>query len=335
MKKKILNYTQYLLFMGAGLFLIWWQFRDFQPNEKKEFFNAIGNVNFWYMIPVVCMSIASHICRSMRWKLLLNPLGFNPSLANTFGVTMVGYLANSAVPRLGELLKCTMLAKYEKLKVDKLIGTIILERSFDMVCYLVFICITFLIQMDTIGNYLRNELKLFSKSNGSDLIINLSLLLLMIAAFFILLRFLLSKFPHNKIIQNIHRIVQGVLDGVKAIRSLTSVRLFLIQTIFIWLMYLGQIYLGFKAMEGTHLLGVPAACSVLTLATLAMIVTPGGLGSFPIFVMQTLSLYGIETVQGKAFGWIMWGASTSIVIVLGFVSLFLLPYINRANRKIQ
>ena len=100
-------------------------------------------------------------------------------------------------------------------------------------------------------------------------------------------------------------------------------------------MYLGQIYLGFKAMEGTHLLGIPAACSVLTLATLAMIVTPGGLGSFPFFVMQTLSLYGIETVQGKAFGWIMWGASTSIVVVVGFISMMILPYLNRKKMEVQ
>jgi hypothetical protein len=248
---------------------------------------------------------------------------------------MAGYLANSAVPRLGELLKCTMLAKYEKLKADKLIGTIILERSFDLFCYLIFICITFLIQMETIGNYLQHELNLFSNKNGWGLIIKLTLVLIIFLALIFSLRYLLIKYPKNKIIQSTHLIISGVLDGIKSIRSISSVRLFLMHTLFIWLMYLGQIYIGFKAMEGTHLLGIPAACSVLTLATLAMIVTPGGLGSFPFFVMQTLTLYNIETVQGKAFGWIMWGASTSIVIVIGFVSLILLPYLNRKEREVQ
>ena len=100
-------------------------------------------------------------------------------------------------------------------------------------------------------------------------------------------------------------------------------------------MYLLQIYVGFHAMEGTFHLSIKAAFSVLTLATLAMIITPGGIGSFPLLVMETLTIYGIAQPVGKAFGWLIWGVSTGIVIIVGFTCLILLPLINSKKNEIS
>ena len=102
-------------------------------------------------------------------------------------------------------------------------------------------------------------------------------------------------------------------------------------TVFIWAMYLGQVYLGFWGMEATADLSIKAAFSVLTLTTLSMIVTPGGIGSFPIFVMQTLLIYGIDAPVGKAFGWITWGVSTSLIILIGLLCLITIPYFNKSS----
>jgi hypothetical protein len=100
-------------------------------------------------------------------------------------------------------------------------------------------------------------------------------------------------------------------------------------------MYLLQVYVGFHAMEGTSLLSIKAACSVLALASLAMIITPGGIGSFPLFVMETLLIYGIASPLGKAFGWLIWGVSTGIVIIFGLVCLLIIPYINRKRNEVS
>jgi hypothetical protein len=100
-------------------------------------------------------------------------------------------------------------------------------------------------------------------------------------------------------------------------------------------MYLLQIYIGFYAMEGTMHLDLKAACSVLTLATLAMIATPNGIGTFPIFVKQTLLLYGIAAPLGQAFGSLLWGVSTGLVLMAGGIALILLPYLNRKKHEIS
>ncbi|MEO6406024.1 MAG: lysylphosphatidylglycerol synthase transmembrane domain-containing protein, partial [Ferruginibacter sp.] len=242
----------------------------------------------------------------------------------------VGYLANAAVPRLGEILKCTFLARYEHLKVDKLVGTILVERTFDFICYLIFIGITILIQIKAVSGYFKKQLTKLAQSEGMPIWAKLMIIILVLIAVILFIKWLVKKYPSNKLILKINNFFKGIGAGFTTIRNLKHRRLFILHTLFIWCMYLLQIYIGFYAMEGTAHLNLKAAFSVLSLATLAMIATPGGIGSFPIFVSQTLgSIYFIPFALGKAFGWLMWGVSTGIVIVAGIIALILLPYMNK------
>jgi len=329
MRKRIFSLVQYAIFLGAGFFLIWWQLKSMTPAEKTEFYHALSSTNYWLLLPVVAMSLLSHLSRSMRWKLMMEPLDYHPSLKNVFAVTMVGYLANSAIPRLGEVLKCSLLGKYEKLKIDKLFGTILVERTFDFVCYLIFIGITVLMQIDLIGKYVSTKISAMAQTSGLPFWAKGILFVGFLAAIFYALRLLAKKFPHNRIITKINTFVKGVGDGFTTIKNLQKRKQFLFHTLFIWSMYLMQIYIGFSAMEGTAHLGFKAAFAVLALSTLAMIATPGGIGSFPIFVMETLLIYSIASPLGKAFGWLLWGANTAIVIIIGVIALLVLPYLNR------
>lgn len=335
MRKRLFSILQYLIFTGGGIFLVWWQLKEMTEEDKKEFYHAFTNANYWLIIPIIIMSLMSHLSRSARWKLLMEPLGYKPALKNVFSVTMIGYLANAAVPRLGEILKCSFLARYEKLKVEKLVGTILIERTFDVICYLIFIGFTVLIQIGLVGGYVGQKFGAIFNSSGYVFWINILLLLGAVAGAFLFVRKLFRKYPNNRFISRTNNFFTGIAEGFKTIRSLKRRRLFLAHTFFIWAMYLLQIYVGFSAMEGTIHLDIRAACSVLTLATLAMIATPGGIGSFPFFVMETLLIYGIASPLGKAFGWLIWGVSTGIVIIAGVVSLVVLPYINRKKNEIS
>ena len=335
MGNRFYTIVNYIIFLGGGIFLVWWQLKEMTPADHIEFNNALHYANYWLIIPIVIMSVLSHISRSLRWKLLLEPMGYHPALKNVFAVTMIGYLANSAVPRLGEILKCTFLARYEKLKVDKLVGSILIERTFDFICYLVFIAITILIQMDVVGNFVKEKISSLSQSQGIPLWIKLLILIAGIFTVLLVVKLMITKFPEKKIIIKINNFFNGIGIGFKSIKDLKKRKLFLAHTFFIWGMYLLQLYVGFHAMEGTFHLGIKPACSVLALATLAMIITPGGIGSFPLFVMQTLTVYSIASPVGKAFGWMIWGVTTGIVIVIGFISLLLLPYLNRKKNEID
>jgi uncharacterized protein (TIRG00374 family) len=335
MRRRLFSILQYIVFLGGGLFLVWWQLKSMSTPEKNEFYSSIKNADYRIIFPVALMSVLSHISRCLRWRLLMEPLHYHPRLSNLFAVTMIGYLANAAVPRLGEILKCTFLAKYEKLKVDKLVGTIIVERSFDLICYSIFIGITILIQIQLIGGYFKKKWMAMPSATGINLLIKFVVIFSSLFVIWKLMKWLARKNPQNNIILGINNFISGVGEGFKTIKKLKKRKLFLLHTVFIWTMYLGQIYVGFKGMDGTATLPISAAFSVLTLATLSMIVTPGGIGSFPIFVMQTLLLYGIHAPLGKAFGWVMWGVSTSLIIIIGLISLLIIPYLNKNSGKVQ
>ena len=334
MVKKILSLLKYLIFLGGGLLLVWWQLHSMTTEQENQFKDAFKSAHYLLVIPVVLMNLLSHLSRSMRWKLLMEPLGYKPSLKNVFGATMVGYLANSAVPRLGEVLKCTLLAKYEKLPADKLIGTILIERTFDLITYVFFVVFTVVIQIDIVGDFVKNKLLIAAEgafpwwAKGIILILIIFLLILFIKKIF-------KKFSANKTVVSIKHFFEGIGKGFAAIKKLKDRKAFIFHTVFIWSMYLLQIYLGFKAMDATADLNLKAACSVLSLSTLAMILTPGGIGSFPFFVMETLGIYGIASTQGNAFGWLIWGVSTGIIIVAGLLSLVLLPYINKKKNEVH
>ena len=332
MRKRIFSILQYVVFLGGGIFLVWWQLKSMTAEQKTAFLGAFREANYWLLFPVIIAILLGHISRAIRWKLMMEPLGYDPALKNVFSVVMIGYFANAAIPRLGEILRCTFLAKYENLKVDKLIGTIIVERAFDFFCYLVFIGITVLIQIDVVGEYVESKLKLIALASGLPIWAKLLIVGGIIFSVLFFIRLLFKKFPHNKVIIKINSFLIGMAEGFISIKNLKRRWAFLFHTVFIWTMYLLEIYMGFYAMTGTSHLSLKAGCSVLSLATLAMIATPGGIGSFPIFVKETLLIYGIAATLGIAFGWLMWGIFTGIIIIMGLLALLLLPYMNK-NRN--
>src|SRR4051812_3313464 len=134
MNKKILSYLQYVFFLALAIFLVWWSIRKIPAEGWVTIRHSLANANYWLILPVMISLLLSHYSRARRWKILMEPLGYKPRMANTYLAVLIGYFANLAVPRLGEVLKCTILARYEKVPADKLVGTIVAERAFDVLC---------------------------------------------------------------------------------------------------------------------------------------------------------------------------------------------------------
>jgi hypothetical protein len=198
-----------------------------------------------------------------------------------------------------------------------------------------FIGFTVLIQVNVVGAFVRDELNVIANPGGFPLWAKILIIIVSLVVVVKGIHILMLKFPTNKLFVKTDHFFRGIGIGFKTIKNLKHRKLFLMHTFFIWTLYLLQVYLGFSAMEGTSHLGLKAAFSVLALATLAMIATPGGIGSFPFFVMQTLTMYAISQPMGKAFGWLLWGVNTGMVIVLGLIALLVLPYINKKKNEVN
>ena len=334
MRKKMLAILQYALFLGAALFLVWWSVHKLTDEAFAEFKHALRSANYYLLIPVFFILLASHLSRAIRWKILMRSMGYEPRLSNTFCAVMIGYLANFAFPRLGEVLKCTILGKYEKVPADKLVGTILVERAIDLVSFAIIIVISLLTQADVVGEYAMDIFRRHIVSaNMYATILKLAIVLFVIAGFFLLLKYLVRKYPESKPIQKIRSIVRGVMEGLLTVKNIQQKGRFLLHSFFIWGCYLGGTYLGFHAIRETSELPVLASFPVLAFGTVAMILTPGGIGLYPVFLMEAMKLYNISESYGTANGWLQWSAQFLIVLVVGFLCLLLLPYLNRTKHE--
>ena len=336
MQKRLISLLKFGVFFGLGIFLVWWSVHKLSDKDYAEFINALKTANYYLLIPVFFILIASHLSRAVRWKILMNAMGYNPRLSNTFSAVMVGYLANFAFPRLGEVLKCTILGKYEKVPPDKLVGTILVERAVDLISFLIIIIISLLTQAKVVGAFAKEKLDtyFFSQNKEIAIIKLIGVILIILAAIFIL-KFIFKKYLHIKLVQRIKNIFIGIKVGLLSVRNLQNKWLFILHSIFIWACYLGGTYIGFFAIKETSVLPLLAAFPVLVFGTVATMITPGGIGLYPVFLMEAMLLYKVPESFGTANGWLQWSAQFIITLVVGFICLLILPYINKPKNEIS
>lgn len=166
MKGKLVTALQYFFFLALGALFVWLSVKDITATDWQHIRYSLQHAKHWLILPALGMLLLSHYLRALRWKILMEPLGHHPTTFNVFASVMVGYLVNAGVPRLGEVVKCTMLAKYEKIRVDKLVGTIVTERAIDMVSLLVVFVLALVFQGHIIGDYVMSLVNNFFRSEG-------------------------------------------------------------------------------------------------------------------------------------------------------------------------
>ncbi len=323
MKKALVTILQYVLFLGLGIWIVYHMLHELKPTQKDELVSAIESINAWYLIPIFIAGFFSHFFRALRWRYLLETMDMKPSVLNTTFAVMIGYITNLVLPRAGEVAKCTVLAKYEKLPAHKMIGTIVAERAFDILCLIIIAIIALILQLSFIGEHVVHKLHSFM-NNLHEHEVTLFIVVGVIAALIIAGIVVYRMHRETKV----GRIMKEMSHGVLSIIHMKKRWEFLGYTVLIWMMYLLELYIGLKSLPNTHHLSILAALVVLVYGSVGMIVTPGGIGLYTYLVAQILeSVYAINRVPAQAFGWIAWAVQTGLIIILGVLSLlFIHPY---------
>jgi uncharacterized membrane protein YbhN (UPF0104 family) len=282
-----------------------------------------------YIIPCTIALLMSHYIRALRWKMMMDQLDRKPGIINVFLAVLVGYFLNLVFPRLGEVAKCSLLGKYEKMPVDQLIGTIVAERILDLICLVLVILLTVFTQINRVGNYATDLMdKLINKADESlvGILVVSSILLLVVILVF-------QLFKKSKSIHQIKSFFTGIKEGILSIQKIKKKRVFLSYTLAIWSLYLISIRLGFYSISETVDLTWVPALSILTFGSFAMIATQGGVGAYQLAVQKTLGFYGIPELAGLAFGWLLWSVQTFMLMVVGPISMFLLFLLNKKKNE--
>ncbi len=331
MKKKLLTVLQYTFFAALAAFFVWLSLKDMDAKKWAQLKDALDRANYWLLVPVLGLLLASHWLRALRWRQLIQPMGYDPSRVNCFLGVMIGYFVNLGAPRLGEVVKCTVLARYEKVPADKLVGTIVAERAFDVVCLVTVFGLTLIFQYDVIHSLTSgNSDILFRNANGKISWLKIAAGLAAIAFVFLSCRWAFKRFEHIAAVRKVRAIFVNIWQGLISVKDVKNKPLFFVYTVGIWCLYLLSTWFGFFAISATSHLSLLDALSVLAMGSVGMIVSPGGIGVYPFLVQKTVSLYNIPAEPfGLALGWLLWFGQFLSFILFGTTSFILLPRLNK------
>jgi uncharacterized protein (TIRG00374 family) len=331
MKKKILVLLQYLFFAALAAFFVWLSLKDMDSQKWGQLKDALHRADYWLLVPVLLLLLWSHWLRALRWRMLIEPMGYKVHRMNTFLGVMIGYFVNLGAPRLGEVIKCTILARYEKIPADKLVGTIVAERAFDVICLLTVFGLTLIFQFDVIHSLMGGKFDaLFHNAKGQTSYWKILVILAVLAVAFFTAKWVLRRYGHIGVIQKIKGIFVNIWHGLTSVRLVKNKPLFFVYTVGIWCLYLLSTWFGFFAIDATRHLSLIDALSVLAMGSIGMIVSPGGIGAYALLVQSTVAFYNVPSLPyGQALGWLLWFGQFLSFVLFGTASFILLPRINK------
>ena len=339
MKKYGKDILKLVIFLSLGAFFIWYSVKDLLPEQRSAIVsNAMGALkgdNWVFLIMCLVICFLGVVFRALRSVLMIEPLGHKISKANSYHGVTICYLANLAFPRLGEVLRCTVLQQYEKVPFQKSFGTIVTERIIDILIFTFLLVGVFFLESDKLQRiFTENDAynKLITSLSGTGKYIAIGIFL-----FLALLVYLFrKKIANNSIFQKIIKIIKGFWEGLVSVRKVRKPLLFVFYSVMIWVCYYFAFYVcvfmfpNLADLGGTALI---ASLTCLTIGAVGFMVAQGGLGAYPLLVSSVLLLYGIKEEEGLAIGWVVWTIETLLFLLLGIVSLIILSMQKTVKNK--
>jgi uncharacterized protein (TIRG00374 family) len=328
LKQVIAKSFKYLILLLIGLVLLYFAFKE---QDLNLLFEDLRRAEYVWVFASVLFAYLAHLVRAYRWRMMISSLGHGtPSLTNTFSAVLIGYLANLAFPRMGEVSRCGVINKTDQIPIVKLIGTVVAERLIDllMLGFIIFLAIA--IQFGLLSDFLYNNLliKLTRSEGYFTLLVFVSCMLILMLVLF----YIFKKREKLGIWYKIHKFYLDIKSGIFSIKAMGNKAGFIAYSILIWLMYGISVYLCFFALKATAELGPVVALSTLVFSSLAMIApVQGGIGAFHWMVSEGLTIYGIERSEGLAFALLLHSFQTLIILFTGSISLILL-FINSPKK---
>ncbi len=331
MLKHLKNIIKVLLFLGVGVVLFMLVYRDFDFNLVLI---ELKRINYWWFLPFTLFVLLSNISRTIRWQMLIKSYGGSAGFINTFFAVLLGYFANMALPRLGEVSKCAVISKYEKQPLSKVLGTMVSERLIDVIMLIIATLIVFFVQKDIVLSFIRENPEISEKSTG---LFSIEIIIGLIVLFIISIVFIyyIVKGSFNKYIvfKKTSEFIKSFWIGLVSIKNVKNIPLFIFHSVFMWVMYFLMIYVVFPAFEGFSELDISVALTLFVAACYGMVApAPNGAGAYHFMVSQALVLYGIGLEMALIFALVVHGVQTLLIIIGGIAALIILPLYN--NRKI-
>ena len=315
---KIPGWLKTLLFAFIGVSLLYFAFKGV---DLKAVGKEMGSAKLEWIGLSMLVGLGAVISRGMRWKLVLDSMGYRSSSWRTSYAIGIGYLINMVFPRAGEVARATALRRSDKIPVDVLLGTIIVERLIDL------IIVSILLGLTLILTYPELQ-KLLASTQGSESAANeggIPWLWIALALGLLVAWLLRKRFFETAIGQRVQSFLRGLSQGFTSIVRLDKPWAYLSHTVFIWASYFVMIYVCFFAMPATENIQIDQSLFVMMAASMGIVVpVPGGVGAYHYLVAKALEVLSVPYPEGLAFATLVHASQTIMLMstgVIGFIGL--------------
>jgi glycosyltransferase 2 family protein len=327
LRKSILQTLKFTVFLIVGLALLWLAFRSV---NFSKLVTDLREADYSWLLLSVFFGMIAFISRARRWVILINPLGFKPSLRNSFYALMTGYLANIALPRIGEITRCVALGKKEKIPVDQLIGTVVIERTIDFISLLIIMMILIFTSGDQIGLFMKESILVPIQEKVYSVFGNTWILWVILFSLGCIALFLLIRYKRDlrkiRFFSKMFDLARGIINGLKTITNLKRKWEFIFHTVFIWINYALMTWVVVFSLESTSHLTFGDSIFLLVIGGLAMSApVQSGLGAFHYIVSRGLLIvYGIPLEEGLVYALLTHESQLIFVAIVGTISFFII-----------
>ncbi|WP_291858913.1 lysylphosphatidylglycerol synthase transmembrane domain-containing protein [Marinilabilia sp.] len=324
MNKSIQKGLRIFLFLSMGIIILWWLYKDQNPYELLEIMK--NDVGYGWIVLSLIMGLLSHISRTIRWQMLIEPVEKRPGAVNTFLAVMIGYLANLAIPRMGEISRCGVLSKYEKLSFTRLVGTVVTERVLDLIMLLLALGLMIVLQYNVFADFVNNKMDLsgLAKFFSSWWF---ALIILFAGGAILVFR---QNILNSQMYFRLKDLWLKFKEGLFSYRNVRNKPLFFLHTLLIFVLYFLMIYVCFFGFPFTRELGPGAGLAVFVLGSFGMVApVQGGIGPYHFMVISTLLFFGVQAPQAAAFALLVHGSLNGMIMITGLLSLVAIPLINK------
>lgn len=318
MRTKVSKIASVFIPLLLGFGLIYYQYTSLSVEELNKIKFCFQKANYFYIYLSLIISLFGYWARAYRWKYSLQHLGYQTNFKNDFMSVCVSYFMNLTIPRSGEITRAALLKKYENVPFDKGFGTIVAERIVDLILFLLFVGLAFVLQFEKLYHFIKEKIA-FEK------IIFLGIIGLFLGIVFLLIWI----YAEWKIIKKIKNKFSGLIEGMLSIVMMKDKWKYIFLSFLIWFSYLLMFYIPIYALPETENIGFNIVIMGFIFGSLAVGFTNGGLGAYPLAIAMIFSLYGISNEIGTAFGWLAWTSQAILTIILGLLSYVFLPLYNK------
>lgn len=327
MRKPILQTLKFVAFLAIGLVVLWVAFRN---TDFKRLAEVLKKADYLWLLLSILFGFFAYVARALRWNILIKPLGYKPSPYSSYHAVLTGYLANLALPRLGEITRCVALGKKEKIPVDQLIGTVIIERTVDLISLLLIMTGVLLISSTQVVEFMNESIFLPLREKliivlGISWILWAAVFAIMILAFVLLLKYK-KKLRQVRLFAKIFNTARGVINGLKTITTLEKKWAFIFYTLFIWTNYAMMTWVVVFCIDSTSSISFGESVFLLVIGGLAMSApVQSGFGVFHYAVSRAVViLENVSIEDGLAYALLSHESQLIFTVILGTISFYLI-----------